>query len=129
MPLLFEYLRQADGSLMYSVSLSSPATPELEDVELTVPFNQTAVPFCMGLGQPGGVRTPLTWRWWTGKIWVERNVREVRSSWPPSPPFAAKGYGNNMLWCGSSAHGMRIKLVGEGANWLGALHSIQERPV
>lgn len=102
---------EADGTMLYTVTMSpaSGSDPAAE-VQLVVPFNESQVPYCMGLGRPGGLRKPQAWRWWSGQI------------------QGVTGYENNLVWCGDVNHGMRLKLVGEGDQWLGALHQVTAVP-
>jgi hypothetical protein len=55
------------------------------------------------------------WRWWVGKT--------VPSA---GAPQGGDGFQNNMVWVGDVHQGMRIKLLGDGADWYGALPSSVE---
>lgn len=54
----------ADGSVSYSLRLSSEGSVDVNDVGLQLEFPAPAVPFAMGLGVPGGRRPEaLDWTW------------------------------------------------------------------
>jgi hypothetical protein len=116
----------ADGTMMYDIALSAAAgSPEqtaavtLTDVKLVIPMATKAVPYSMGLGRQGGRAADWDWRWWVGETEPSLN------NWG-AKPIVGTGYQNNMVWLGDVDQGMRVKLLGHGDNWLGALHTVSE---
>ncbi|MGR0158682.1 glycoside hydrolase domain-containing protein [Paenarthrobacter nitroguajacolicus] len=77
----------ADGTVTYSLQLSSGVTVDVNDVGLQLEFHEAAVPLAMGLGVPGGRRpVSLDWTW----------------------DVAAKN--QDALWLGSVNVGMQVAL-------------------
>ena len=112
----------ADGTMMYDVALTAAASsPDeavtLEDVQLVMPMATEAVPYSMGLGRQGGRAVAWDWRWWVGQTEPSQNNYGGK-------PVAGNGYQNNMIWLGDVDQGMRFKLLGDGDNWLSALHTV-----
>ena len=137
----------ADGTMMYDIALTAAATTTptittssseggeeeeeeeeegfpaaaaaavtLKDVELVMPMAAEAVPYTMGLGRQGERAIDWDWRWWVGQTEPGCN------NW--GPPISGTGYQNYMLWLGDVDQGMRFKLLGDGDNWLSALHTV-----
>ncbi len=53
-----------DGHVHFQVDLTAVADTNVTDISLELPFKKEAVPYLMGLGQPGGKRpTEKTWKW------------------------------------------------------------------
>lgn len=53
-----------DGFLAYTVKVTALQDVDLKDVTMHIPFNKTAAPYMMGLGQKGGVRPEMVdWKW------------------------------------------------------------------
>lgn len=118
----------ADGTLLYDVTLSSEGgtvavgsggdddggipdtakTVDVSEVNLVVPLRPAAAPYSMGLGRQGDRIASWDWRWWVG-----------------TTDNGGTGFQNNMVWVGDVHQGMRIKLLGDGADWLGALHTVK----
>ncbi|MGO4146741.1 glycoside hydrolase domain-containing protein [Paenarthrobacter sp. YAF11_1] len=77
----------ADGTVTYSLQLSSGETVDVNDVGLQLEFHEAAVPLAMGMGVPGGRRPQsLDWTW----------------------DVAAKN--QDALWLGSVNVGMQVAL-------------------
>ena len=113
----------ADGTMLFHVEVTGRGGgnddnvgDDNDDIRLTLPFSAEQVPFMMGLGKQGGFRPPLgwQWRWWEGTI--DHAGTSIGS------------YANNVLWLGSTEHGLRLKMVGQGEPWLGALYRVQKPP-
>ena len=104
----------ADGTMLFEIQLQKTETDS--PISLNLPFKEKAVPFMMGFGKQGGYRRKWNWRWWKGTI-EDSNGASVNT------------YSDNLLWIGSTEHGVRIKLLGPEEKWLGALNRVSTPPV
>ena len=110
----------ADGTIVYDVTLtaaSADQTSPLEDVQLVLPMANEAVPYSMGLGRQGDRLVDWDWRWWTGQT-----EPQSAPDWGPKP-MTTGYFSSYQIWVGDVDQGMRFKLLGDGDNWLSALHS------
>ena len=112
----------ADGTMMYDIALTAAASSleaavTLEEVSLVLPMASKAVPYSMGLGRQGDRTVDWDWRWWVGMTNPSQN------NWG-GKPVAGSSYENYMVWLGDVDQGVRFKLLGDGDNWLSALHAV-----
>ena len=84
---------EADGCLMYHVTLQPRRTLRLSDVELLIPQRTECAPYMMGMGKRGGYR-PERWGW----KWDHRRA-------------------NNMVWLGDVDAGLQLQLRPEQDVW------------
>jgi hypothetical protein len=103
-----------DASLQFKVDITNTAgTPvSVQDLKLVLPFRQDRVPYLMGLGKTGGLRPPQ-WEWrWTAPVGTLTGAR-----------------GNHMVWAGSPALGMRLKLTGADRTWGSGMKNVMASDV
>ncbi len=84
---------EADGCLMYHVTLQPRRTLRLSDVELLIPQRADCAPYMMGMGKRGGCR-PERWSW----KWHHRRA-------------------NNMVWLGDVDAGLQLQLRPQEDVW------------
>lgn len=91
-----------DGHVSYHTVVKAPADITLKDIRLEIPFNNTAVPYFMGMGLPGEKMPPqYDWKWkgpqdsyWAGNynIGLHTELRGATYTGPllnlyhPAPP-------------------------------------------
>lgn len=84
---------EADGCLLYRLTLEPRRMLRLSDIALEIPQRRDCAVYMMGLGKRGGLR-PAEWRW----------------KWDPRRA-------NNMVWLGDVGAGMQLQLRGEQDVW------------
>lgn len=84
---------EADGCLMYTVTLEPKRTLPVTDIALEIPQRKDCAVYMMGLGKRGGYR-PSQWRW----KWDRKRA-------------------NNMVWLGDVTAGMQLQLRGHQDVW------------